>query len=159
VSTWTRNLAALLACALAGCSTLRAPPADFGTPAPPESSKGAAVAAAAAALVGTPYHVGGAELAGCDCSGLALYAYERAGLVIPRTAAAQQQAARHVALTALEPGDLVFFHLHGRSADHVGIYAGGGRFIHAPRAGRKVSYAQLRADYYARHVLGAGRFW
>lgn len=114
---------------------------------------------AAVALVGTPYHFGGADAAGFDCSGLALYAHERAGIMIPRTAAAQQHAARTVPLSALVPGDLVFFRLHAHGVDHVGIYCGKGRFIHAPHAGRKVAYGDLRAGYYAHHVVSAGRFW
>jgi murein DD-endopeptidase len=138
---------------VAGCASLRAPPPSF------NKEAGNAIADAAAQLVGTPYHFGGADAAGFDCSGLALYVHQRAGLVIPRTAAAQQQAARAVAPSHLAPGDLVFFRLHGRAIDHVGIYYGGGRFIHAPRAGRKVAYADLRSGYYAQHLVAAGRFW
>src|SRR4029077_1004111 len=88
---------------LAACSSLPAPP-----PAPPPG--GAAIAQAAAALIGTPYQFGGADAAGFDCSGLARYVHERAGLAIPRTAAEQQRAAHPVPLKQLQPGDLVFFH-------------------------------------------------
>ena len=59
--------------------------------------------------------------AGFDCSGLALYVHERVGLPIPRTAAAQQRAARPVPLTQLAPGDLVFFSSCSTRIDHVGI--------------------------------------
>jgi cell wall-associated NlpC family hydrolase len=136
---------------LGGCASLRAPP--------PTSPTGATIASVANALIGTPYHFGGADVAGFDCSGLALYVHERVGLTIPRTAAAQQQAARPVALTALAPGDLVFFRVHSHTIDHVGIYSGAGRFIHAPRAGLKVSYADLRTGFYAHRLVSAGRFW
>jgi cell wall-associated NlpC family hydrolase len=143
------TLAAALA--LVGCATRPA--------APPPPPAGATIAALAASLIGTPYEFGGADAAGFDCSGLARYVHERVGLVIPRTAAAQQRAAHAVPLTQLAPGDLVFFHLHTRGVDHVGIYAGDGRFIHAPRAGHVVAYADLRHGFYARHLQSAGRFW
>jgi len=139
--------------ALGGCaSSPRRPPA-------PQETQGRAIAAVAVSLVGTPYHFGGADGAGFDCSGLALYAHERVGLAIPRTAAEQQRAAHPVALAQLAPGDLVFFDLRARGVDHVGIYAGDGRFIHAPRAGLAVTYGDLSRGFYARHLAGAGRFW
>ena len=146
--------AALLTAALlaGGCATH--PPA---VPAYP--NEGAAIAAVAASLVGTPYQFGGADASGFDCSGLALYVHERVGLSIPRTAAAQQRAARPVPLALLAPGDLVFFHIRARGVDHVGIYAGAGRFIHAPRAGQAVAYADLTQGFYARRLRSAGRFW
>jgi cell wall-associated NlpC family hydrolase len=142
-------LAALL---FASCAS--APP-----PAPAPPPAGQAIAAAAAEVVGTPYQFGGADAAGFDCSGLALHAYARVGISIPRTAAEQQRAARPVPRAELAPGDLVFFRIHTRHVDHVGVYAGGGRFIHAPRAGQKVSYADLGGDFYARRFVSAGRFW
>jgi cell wall-associated NlpC family hydrolase len=145
--------AALLAAlaTLAGCAAAPRPPAH--------SVEGDAIAAQAAALVGRPYQFGGADGAGFDCSGLALYVHERVGLTIPRTAAEQQRAARPIAPGQLEPGDLVFFRIHKRSVDHVGIYAGDGRFIHAPRRGVAVMYSNLASGSYARHLAGAGRFW
>jgi len=139
--------------ALGGCAT-----APQRSPAP-QSAEGRAIAAVAASLVGTPYHFGGADGAGFDCSGLALYVHERLGLVIPRTAAEQQRAAHPIPLEQLAPGDLVFFDIRGHAIDHVGIYAGDGRFIHAPRAGVAVTYGDLGSRFYARHLAGAGRFW
>jgi murein DD-endopeptidase len=139
--------------ALGGC---------VGAPRPPpvaQRTEGSTIAALAAALVGTPYHFGGADGAGFDCSGLALYVHERVGLVIPRTAAEQQRAAHPVPLAQLEPGDLVFFRIRGHGIDHVGIYAGEGRFIHAPRAGLAVTYGDLGHGFYAQRLAGAGRFW
>lgn len=159
---------ALLALALleVGCATHPAAPAPPPAPLPPApvppppADSGAVVAAVAASLIGTPYHFGGADATGFDCSGLALYVHQRIGLAIPRTAAAQQRAARPVPLAELTPGDLVFFRIRARRAiDHVGIYAGGGRFIHAPRAGQRVAYADLTQGFYARRLRSAGRFW
>jgi len=125
----------------------------------PPPDTGAVIATLAVSLVGAPYHFGGADAAGFDCSGLALYVHERVGLAIPRTAREQQRAARPVAPGELAPGDLVFFSIHSRRVDHVGIYAGTGRFIHAPRAGGAVAYADLSEDYYRERLVGAGRFW
>jgi len=98
-------------------------------------------------------------LHGFDCSGLAVYAYEQSGMEIPRTADAQRRAARPISVDALSPGDLVFFRIHSRHVNHVGIYAGGGRFIHAPHSGQRVSYGNLEDAYYHKHFVGAGRFW
>ncbi len=120
---------------------------------------GIVIARTAAQLIGVPYHFGGADLHGFDCSGLAVYAYERVGLEIPRTAEVQRRAARAVSLDALSPGDLVFFRIGSRHVNHVGIYAGEGRFIHAPRSGEVVAYGDLREGYYRKHFVGAGRFW
>ena len=141
------------ALALAGCA---GPPRQ---PAPAPDAQGRAIAAVAASLLGTPYHFGGASGAGFDCSGLAVYVHERVGLAIPRTALEQQRAAHPVALGQLAPGDLVFFHIHGQRVDHVGIYSGEGRFIHAPRAGQAVAYGDLTRGFYARHFAAGGRFW
>ena len=124
-----------------------------------EYEEGTAIAGFAAALVGSPYHFGGADAGGFDCSGLALYVHEQVGLAIPRTAAEQLRAARPVPLAQLSPGDLVFFRIHSRHVNHVGVYMGEGRFVHAPHAGRAVTYADLSNGYYARHLAGAGRFW
>ena len=140
----------------AGCSSVpRAP--DRG------DEGGAAIALAAAELVGTPYHFGGADTQGFDCSGLVVYVHERAGLEVPRTADEQRRAAHPVPLDAVLPGDVVFFrtrfHVNGRRVDHVGIYAGKGRFIHAPRSGATVSYASMDDGYYRKHLVSAGRFW
>jgi murein DD-endopeptidase len=145
-------LALAVALLVAACSSLPATP--------PGAQGGAAIAQAAQSLLGTPYHFGSADAAGFDCSGLALYVHERAGLAIPRTAAEQRRAAHPVPLGQLAPGDLVFFRIRSRGIDHVGVYAGGGRFIHAPRAGLAVRYGNLSGgSFYARHLVSAGRFW
>ncbi|MDB6091048.1 MAG: hypothetical protein JWN85_3832 [Gammaproteobacteria bacterium] len=148
-----RNTLAVLAMVLfAACSAVSRTPESQG-------EGGAVIARTATQLVGAPYHFGGADLQGFDCSGLALFVHERAGLEIPRTAEAQRRAARPVSLDALSPGDLVFFRIKSRHVNHVGIYAGDGRFIHAPRSGAVVSYGDLHATYYRKHLVSAGRFW
>lgn len=147
-----------LALVLAAAAVLCACASHRVRPPPAQPQTGAQIAGAAAALVGTPYHFGGADGEGFDCSGLAVYAYRLAGIAIPRTAADQQRAALTVPPAMLEPGDLVFFRMRSQHVDHVGVYSGAGRFIHAPRAGQAVTYADLDADYFARHFAGAGRF-
>ena len=124
-----------------------------------EVSRGTAIATVAERLVGTPYRFGADGEGGFDCSGLAVYAYESVGITIPRTAAEQALAARPVPLRDLMPGDLLFFRIDSRHVDHVGIYVGGGRFVHAPRPGALVSYASLGDRFFRRHLVSAGRFW
>jgi murein DD-endopeptidase len=156
-------LGALLAGGCASVPPPRPPTQPLPEPPPPQlpaaRAEGGAIARAAALMIGAPYHFGGADAGGFDCSGLALYAHETVGLAIPRTAVEQQRAARPVALAELSPGDLVFFRIRSRHVDHVGIYAGSGRFIHAPRAGLAVAYADLSRGFYAQHLVSAGRFW
>jgi cell wall-associated NlpC family hydrolase len=156
-----RPALALCALLLSSCSLLSsrppAPQPPATAPAPAES--GAAIADLAAALIGTSYEFGGADLKGFDCSGLALFVHERVGISIPRTAAAQARAAQAVPLTRLSPGDLVFFRMGSHGIDHVGVYLGAGRFVHAPHRGVAVASADLREGYFAHHLVNAGRFW
>ena len=105
--------------------------------------------------LGVPYRWGGASPgAGFDCSGLVQYVYGRLGITLPHNAASQYGHGRRVARGALRAGDLVFFSGLG----HVGIYAGGGKFIHAPQRGTTVRWSQLSSHgsfYGARRLLAA----
>jgi cell wall-associated NlpC family hydrolase len=144
----------LVLAALAGCAPFRAV-----TPEPPPVEvRGAAVLAAAESRLGTPYRHGGSGPDAFDCSGLVTYAYRQVGMAVPRTAAAQHAAATPVARGELRPGDLVFFRLDGREVSHVGIYAGGGRFVHAPRRGGHVREERLDQEVFQRAWAGGGRF-
>jgi len=112
----------------------------------------------AIAQLGTPYDWGGSNTKeGFDCSGLTHYIYSAANIDIPRTARAQYRATKHVSRRKLRPGDLVFFRLHGHHVDHVGVYVGNQRFIHAPRTGKHVSFARLNNHYWSRHFVAGGR--
>jgi cell wall-associated NlpC family hydrolase len=134
-------------------------PALVAPPAEVESTAGEKVVSIAAGMIGTPYRYGGeSPKRGFDCSGLVFYSFERMGLKVPRTAADQRKAAERVDRSDLEPGDLVFFRSSKGRVDHVGIYAGEGRFIHAPNSGSVVSYAYLDDPYYRTHFVSAGRF-
>jgi cell wall-associated NlpC family hydrolase len=149
------------ACLFVGCAG--APPrAPHPAPAAVEPQAGASPAAfanrivsEARGLLGTPYHRGGADPAGMDCSGLVSLVFARAGVATPRTALAQQQAAMRIELDQLQPGDLVFFRLPD---PHVGIYLGAWEFIHAPGTGRTVTIARLDEPHFLRGFAGGGRF-
>jgi murein DD-endopeptidase len=135
---------------LSGCRTAPMPHA------PPQ---GDSLARTALEQLGSPYRFGGSTRRGFDCSGLVLYVHEREGLTVPRTAADQQRAAQPVSLDTLAPGDLIFFRIDARKVDHVGIYVGDDRFVHAPRSARPVSLERLSEPYYRDRLAGAGRFW
>ncbi len=108
-------------------------------------------------MVGVRYRYGGSTPKGFDCSGLVYYAYRRAGLTVPRTAAAQVRAAQSIDLSQAEPGDLLFFHTSWNRR-HVGIYVGGGRFVHAPSKGKTVTIGSLDDGYFLPRLTGVGRF-
>ena len=108
-------------------------------------------------MVGTPYRYGGAGPQGFDCSGLVYYSYRKAGIAVPRGTGEQYRQSRRVKLSRLQPGDLIFFRISRDRLSHVGIYAGSGRFIHAPSSGKRVAYASLDNPYWEARVIGAGR--
>ena len=110
-------------------------------------------------MLGTPYRYGGASPKGFDCSGLVQYVYAQAGLEVPRSTVEQLEQSRWVSFSQLRPGDLVFFKTGRSKVNHVGIYYGNGRFIHAPNRGKEVSFAQIESDYWAKHMVAAGRFY
>ncbi len=101
-----------------------------------------AVVAIAQRYLGVPYVYGGESPSGFDCSGLAQYCYAQAGVSIPRTATDQQHASTEVPLSALQPGDLVFYGGPGFSY-HVAIYVGNGSTIEAPYTGADVRYGSV----------------
>jgi cell wall-associated NlpC family hydrolase len=118
-----------------------------------------AVLMRAISLVGTPYRWGGnTPDAGFDCSGLVNYVYRDVlSLNLPRTsqALAEFQGAR-IKPERLAPGDLVFFG-NGGAVNHVGIYVGEGRFVHAPTSGGTVRLDHLDGHYWRDHYTGAKR--
>ena len=92
--------------------------------------------------LGVPYVWGGASPSGFDCSGLVMYVYAQLGVSLPHNAAAQYDMLAARPASDLEPGDLVFFYGLG----HVGIYVGGGTFIHAPHTGTVVQFSSLSGE-------------
>ena len=158
-----------LALLAAGCGTAPyRPPTNTRTPVtpPPQApapaaatQRGAEIVRVANGLVGSPYRYGGSGPREFDCSGLVFFVHDQLGIRVPRTAAEQAAAASPVDALALAPGDLVFFTESGSQITHVGIYAGHGQFVHAPKSGRPVGYGSLLDDYYLHNFAGAGRFY
>ncbi len=103
--------------------------------------------------LGVPYVWGGASPSGFDCSGFTMYVYAQVGISLPHNAAMQYGMGSAVGREFLQPGDLVFFNGLG----HVGLYIGGGQFIHAPHTGDVVKISSL-TDWYASTYVGARRF-
>jgi cell wall-associated NlpC family hydrolase len=99
------------------------------------TGQAAAAVRFAYAQLGKPYVYGGAGPSAYDCSGLTMAAWGAAGVGLAHNAAAQQASIPAVSLSALAPGDLVFF---GSPAYHVALYIGGGRMIQAPHTGASV---------------------
>jgi len=124
--------------------------------APPHSALHREAVAVAKQLLGAPYRYGGSGPGGFDCSGLVQYAYSRAGAQVPRTTDAQYRAATPINPRRVRPGDLLFFQIGGRIS-HVGLYAGDGRFVHAPSSGKRVSFGRLDNPYWEDHLIAAGR--
>jgi peptidoglycan DL-endopeptidase CwlO len=130
-----------------------APETDYTSP-PADASRGAQVVAIAMQYLGIPYVWGGASPSqGFDCSGLTMYVYAQIGISLPHYAAAQYQMGVAVSKDQLQPGDLVFF----RALGHMGMYIGGGNFIHAPRTGDVVKISPLSDPYYVANWVGARR--
>jgi cell wall-associated NlpC family hydrolase len=108
-------------------------------PTPPPPSQYSGVVGLAMQELGKPYSWGAAGPSTFDCSGLVMYVYAQVGVSLPHNAAAQYGYGTPVAYNDLQPGDLVFFEGLG----HVGIYIGGGQFIHAPHTGDVVKISSL----------------
>lgn len=107
--------------------------------------------------IGTPYQFGGYSPEGFDCSGLIYYILDKAGYPANRTAADQYNMGSYVSRDNLKAGDLIFFaNTYASGISHVGVYAGGGKFIHAPSDGGSVCYSSL-SGYWSDHYHGARR--
>lgn len=149
--TLLRALALLLALCLASPAL-----ADEAVPAPHDD-----MVVVALSLIGTPYHYGGASPeAGFDCSGLVRYILGLSSPVtLPRTSYEMYHMAGHaVSLAALKAGDLLFFRLgKSRRVNHVAVYIGEDRFVHAPATGSAVRVDRLDDTYWRRFLLGARR--
>ena len=159
----------LLLLAAAGCASAPEPGAAPPAQSPREwdgeggasnmRNRGEALAEFALRLRGTPYRYGGATLDGFDCSGLVFYSHRQLGLSVPRTSREQAEEAALIKPRKLQRGDLVFFKIDSRKVNHVGIYIGKHRFVHAPGAGKPVTINSLDDEFYADAFFAAGRFW
>lgn len=121
-------------------------------------SKGNEVVNYAYKFLGKPYVYGASGPNSFDCSGLTQYVYNKFGVGLSRTTYTQVNQGKKVDRSNLRPGDLVFFNTEG-SISHVGIYVGGGDFIHAPRTGKPVMISSLSDGYYSGRYATARRIF
>lgn len=115
-----------------------------------DSSLGAAIANYALKFVGNPYVYGGTSLTnGADCSGFTMAVHKHFGISIPRNSTAQSYGGRSVSISAVQPGDIIYY------GDHVGIYIGGSQIVHAStrETGIKISH------YMYRTPIRVSRYW
>jgi cell wall-associated NlpC family hydrolase len=111
--------------------------------------------------IGVPYRPGGFSPSGFDCSGFVRFVFRAFGVELNRSSRSQATQGEKVAPGEIQPGDLLFFRIRGNRIGHVGIYLGGGQFIHAGSRGgpsvRGVKIARLDSSYYARRLVSARR--
>jgi len=149
------------------------PPAVAAVPAPParktepaveprrdRSDMGAIAARTAERFVGIPYRWGGDTVVdGMDCSGFVRAVYNLCGVNIPRTSRDQFKVGDVVAKEELKDGDLVFFGNSPEEINHVGIFVGNGRFVHAPRRGDDIKVSTMDDAYFLKRFVGAKRYF
>jgi cell wall-associated NlpC family hydrolase len=124
------------------------------------SDMGGIAARTAERFVGIPYRWGGDNVVeGMDCSGFVRAVYNLCGISIPRTSAEQFRAGEGVSRENLKDGDLVFFGSSVDKINHVGIYVGNGRFVHAPRRGDEIKVSTLDESYFSGRFVGAKRYF
>ena len=120
------------------------------------NSAGSEIANYALGFVGYPYVYGGSSPSGFDCSGFMQYIFRQFGININRTATAQLADGYAVSYDNMLPGDIVYFG-YGNTASHVGMYIGGGQFVHAEDPYSGVVISSLSESYYASRFLCAHR--
>jgi len=126
------------------------------------SSSGSAIVDTAKQYLGTRYVYGGASPSGFDCSGFTMYVYQQFSYSLPHTATGQWQSGLGTkvwGISALQPGDLVFFNDPSRNAgkacSHAGIYIGNGQFIHSSSSSSGgVIISSLTSGYYNTYFVG-----
>lgn len=125
-----------------------------------ERDMGFIAARTAERFIGIPYQWGGDTVVdGMDCSGFARAVYNLCGVNIPRTSKEQYKAGSPVGKGELRDGDLVFFGNSESSINHVGIYVGNGKFVHAPKRGEDIKTASIEDSYFERRFVGARRYF
>jgi cell wall-associated NlpC family hydrolase len=113
----------------------------------------------ALSLVGVNYKYGGkSPETGLDCSGFVSHVYQQAaGLILPHNARAISMFGQKIAISELQPGDLVFFNTMRHTYSHVGIYLGENKFVHASVTGRGVEVVDMKENYWVKRFNGARR--
>ena len=113
---------------------------------------GSDVIAYAKRFLGNPYVYGGTSLTkGCDCSGFVMSVYAHFGYSLPHSSASQRSVGKKVSKSNLQAGDIVCF------SGHVGMYIGGGKFIHAANSRKGIIISSLSESYYSRKYITARR--
>ncbi|MBI1921497.1 MAG: C40 family peptidase [Geobacter sp.] len=111
-------------------------------------------------FVGIPYRWGGDTVVdGMDCSGFARAVYNLCGVNIPRTSREQFRVGDPVDRGDLRDGDLVFFGASASEINHVGIFTGNGKFVHAPRRGDDIKVSEMDEAYFMKKFVGARRYF
>ncbi len=109
-------------------------------------------------FLGLPYRWGGmSERRGVDCSGLVKMIFAKVHIELPHSSREQIHAGKEIPVDQLDKGDLVFFGSDGETPNHVGIYIGNNRFVHAEMKAGRVIVTDLNQPWYARHFLAARR--
>lgn len=126
-------------------------------PAPPAPG-GGGIVATAMKYVGYPYVWGGTSPSGFDCSGFVYYVMRVTGHPMGRGMWEEYNSGPHIPESQLQPGDIVFFaNTYMPGLSHVGIYIGGGRFVHAADEQTGVTVSSLGSAYWTSHYAGATR--
>jgi cell wall-associated NlpC family hydrolase len=118
------------------------PGLPFVSPPGGEGDRGMVVQAALT-QIGSPYVWGGAAPGGFDCSGLVMWAFQQAGIALPHSSQAQAQGGQPVALSDLQPGDVLTFY---SDASHSGIYIGDGMMVHSSTFGQPVRVVPMTSS-------------
>jgi cell wall-associated NlpC family hydrolase len=138
-------------------------PAAAPEPAAPELAVGGGgdtIVANAMKYVGYRYVFGGTSPAGFDCSGFVYYIHNHSGAPVGRGMWQQYNGGAHVPMSALQPGDTLFFaNTYMPGLSHDGIYIGGGQFVHASDERTGVTVSSLYTAYWQAHYVGATRLW
>jgi|GEM_PF-335569 len=127
---------------------------------PGGSEMGVIAARTAERFVGIPYLWGGNTVVdGLDCSGFVRAVYNLCGYSLPRVARDQYQAGEVVSPDHIREGDLIFFGPSPAKIKHVGMYVGGGQFVHAPKRGDVIKITPITDENYAPRMMGIRRFF
>lgn len=108
-------------------------------------------------FLGCSYSYGASGPKSFDCSGFTMYVYDNFDISLPHSSTSQAKKGEYVRKDDLAKGDLVFFETSSRGISHVGLYIGGGKFIHASTSARDVEISSLSETYYAKRYVTARR--